>query len=126
MGERCAIYYVPPATSDLWERGCNWLGRDPETGQRAWPPCWLAPRRWRAQVAQAAHYGLHGTLKAPFRLAGTLDADDLTRHATELASRHEPFYLPPLDLAVLHGHIVLGPRQPCPQIDTLALDCVHS
>ncbi len=125
MGERCAVYYVPPADGRLWQRGCDWLGRDPETGRRTRPPRWLPPARWRSIVAGAAYYGLHGTLKAPFRLARGADPDDLCRHVADLAHDHAPFYLPPLDLAMSHEQIVLGPVQPAPRLTRLALDCVH-
>lgn len=125
MSELCAIYYVPPADSFLWRRGCDWLGRDPQSGRHTWPPPWLPARRWRALVADAAYYGLHGTLKAPFRPADGLTAEDLAPHVAELAQRYVPFYLPPLDLGVSHGHVVLEPRQPSPELTRLALDCVH-
>lgn len=29
---RIALYYAPPSSSAWWRAGCEWLGRDAETG----------------------------------------------------------------------------------------------
>ena len=125
MPERYAIYYAPPADTLLWRRGCRWLGRDPETGRRAWPPRWLSRRRWHALVKEPALYGLHGTLKAPFRPAPGVTARDVKDHVTALARRFEPFVLPPLDLGPSYGHLALCACGPESGIDRLAHDCIH-
>lgn len=126
MSERYAIYYVPPADSVLWRRGCEWLGRDPETGRRARAPRWLSLGDWHALVAEPTSYGLHATIKAPFRPADGIDAEDVVRHLAAFCRRYEPFSLPPLDLGSYHEHLVLEPRRPAPELDGLTLDCVHA
>ncbi|MFN3614080.1 MAG: phosphonate metabolism protein, partial [Rubrimonas sp.] len=66
---RYAIYYAPEPGSALARAGAAWLGADPAGA----PPPPIEPAglpRPRAElVSRAARYGLHATLKAPFRLA---------------------------------------------------------
>lgn len=76
---RYAIYFAPAATSPLWRFGSAVLGYDAETGAevdfppamaRAWP-------NWPTLTAEPRKYGLHATLKAPFRLRDGATETDL-------------------------------------------------
>lgn len=71
MTPRYAIYYAPPADSDLWRMASAWLGRDAATGAEvARPvPAGLEDLDLAALTADPRHYGFHATLKAPFELA---------------------------------------------------------
>lgn len=89
--KRYAIYYAPPATSGLAGFGASWLGWDPRTGTEVPHPAVPGlPRSVDEITATPRKYGLHGTLKPPFRLAeGTTVAglhDRLTAHATKTAA----------------------------------------
>lgn len=126
MSARYAIYYVPPRGSVLWQRGCRWLGRDPENGTRWRAPRWLAANDWHALVAEPARYGLHATLKAPFHPIAPISAAALEHELAQICTRHLPFALPPLRLADEAGHIVLKPRTPDPRMDALAVDCLET
>jgi hypothetical protein len=69
---RVALYYAPPAASAWWREGCEWLGRDAESGREystSAHDITHAPRR----------YGWHATIVPPFHCApGTTLADVLT------------------------------------------------
>ena len=79
---RYAIYFSTPESDPLTRAAANWLGRDAFGGR-------AAPVDGRgALVAEAARYGFHGTLKAPFHLrdgkteAALFDAFDAFAAAT--------------------------------------------
>ncbi|WP_323117838.1 DUF1045 domain-containing protein [Burkholderia alba] len=91
---RFAIYYAPPRDSAWWRAGCAWLGRDPESGAACAPPQPPALRRpVDAVTASPARYGWHGTLMAPFRLAGGVAPGDLLAQARRWAQRQPAFTL---------------------------------
>jgi hypothetical protein len=77
-----------------------------------------------ALTADPRGYGLHATLKAPFRLrvswAEALDA------AAALAARLRPFDLPPLAVRDLEGFLALRETAPCPPLRGLADACVEA
>ena len=102
MMKRYALYYAP-ADRGLWQAGAAWLGRDAETGQAVPHPevagldvATLAPRK----------YGLHATLKAPFRLAAGVGADDLAEALAHAAAQIAPVVLPGLAVASLGGRFL--------------------
>lgn len=81
---RIALYYAPPASSDWWRAGCDWLGRDPETNKTiatAATALTQAPRR----------YGWHGTLVAPFRLREGVSFQDVLATARAWADGQARF-----------------------------------
>jgi putative phosphonate metabolism protein len=124
--ERWAVYYAPPAAHPLWDAGCRWLGRDPASDAIHDPPSWLAAEQWRALVSKPAHYGLHGTLRAPMRLTAGQRPADLRDLVASLAAAWTPFNLPQLTVQRLDDFIALCPTAPCPELDALARDCVRA
>jgi len=122
---RYAVYYAPPKGSALAFAGAAWLGHDPERGA---PHARLevddlpAPRA--DLVRRAARYGLHGTLKAPFRLNEGMDVAALDEAITALAAAHAPVAAPGLTVTADLGFVALRPGGPCPALDTLAAACV--
>ncbi|ANY16933.1 DUF1045 domain-containing protein [Bordetella pseudohinzii] len=93
---RYALYLAPAGP---WrELGRQWLGRCPDLGQDLPSP---APAAW---VRAPRHYGLHATLKAPFRLAAHARPETLDDMARRIARRHRPFELP-LALTRLRGFL---------------------
>ena len=113
---RVAIYYAPALDDPLWAAGCNWLGRDPQTGRRI-------PHADRdALTAEPRLYGFHATLKPPMQLAHPWRA--LLEDATALADRLAPFDLPPLKVATLGPFLALRETVPCPALHALADACV--
>lgn len=126
MNERYAIYYAPPADSLLWRLGSAWLGRDATTGDALSPP--VVPGidlpRLRALTASPRHYGLHATLKPPFRLAAGVQPAQLIEAVGELARSLQPFEMPALEVAVLSGFIAVRPASASPALQALSDRCV--
>ena len=87
MPVRFAIYLVPPLVSLLWERGCRWLGRDPESGVVYTQPTvpGMAVAEVHALTRLPRTYGFHATLKAPFRLCDGADENALLDRVQSLA-----------------------------------------
>lgn len=101
---RLALYWAPRLEDPLHRLGSAWLGRDAETGASLPQPA-LPSLDIAAITADARGYGLHATLKPPFRLRGSY-AEARTA-AMALAARTAPFALPPLRLAEHHGFLAL-------------------
>ncbi len=122
-GARLALYWAPDLGDPLHRAGSSWLGRDAETGAAAPQPD-VPGHDLRAITADPRGYGLHATLKAPFRLrvswAEALDA------ATALAARLRPFDLPPLAVRDLEGFLALRETEPCLPLRALADACTEA
>lgn len=101
---RHALYWAPEASHPLWQRGCEWLGRDPTNGATS------APRH--AATIEPGRYGFHATLKAPTALRpGASEAGFLA--AVEAFARGEaPFEMPTLQVGTLDRFVALLPREP--------------
>lgn len=99
---RYALYFSPAARG-LARAGADWLGWDAEAGKaRAQPDL--------AGIAAATEaprkYGFHATLKAPFRLADGVSADDLAEALGHAAAQIAPVALPGLGIATLGGRFL--------------------
>jgi hypothetical protein len=121
MFERYAIFYTPP-TGALADFGANWLGWDNCAGGAREHPhvegmniahITTAPRK----------YGLHGTLKAPFRLSGAFD--ELEKVAAQFAKTHAPTELERMTLSAAHGFVALRPMGNIAALRALASDIVR-
>lgn len=93
MTARFALYLAPEADEPLWRFGSAWLGYDARTGADlkhvALPG--VSTETIREVTAHPRLYGLHITLKAPFRLTEGVSVQDLERAVEDLARRHDPF-----------------------------------
>jgi len=118
---RVAVYYTPPANDPLWLLGCQWLGRDPDTGALLTQP---DLPDIAALTADARMYGFHATLKPPMTLRPGASWDAVVTAADDLASRIKPFALPALEVADLHGFIAIRDAEPSPALQGLADACV--
>jgi hypothetical protein len=90
---RYAIYLAPEPHEPLWPFGCAWLGYDAMTQADVKHPALpgISAETIREATAHPRLYGLHITLKAPFRLAEGLAVPDLEQAVEDLARRHDPF-----------------------------------
>ncbi|MGE8689810.1 MAG: DUF1045 domain-containing protein [Achromobacter sp.] len=90
LAHRYALYLAP--TGPWLEHGSRWLGRCAETGQMLAPLPGQAeyPREW---TQAPRHYGLHATLKPPFRLRPGARPQDVDAAARRLAAGGRPFTL---------------------------------
>lgn len=114
---RAAIYWAPELADPLHALGSAWLGRDAETAAPVTQPDGIAEL-----TADPRGYGLHATLKPPFRLARPYGA--LRDAVAALAERSRAFALPPLAVADLKGFLALRETAPCPALHALADACV--
>lgn len=112
---RFALYWAPELDDPLHAAGSAWLGRDAETGAPVPQP---GVPGIAAITAEPRRYGLHATLKPPFRLACSYA--ELLDAARALAARTAPFALPPLEVADLDGFLALREKVPCPALQALA------
>jgi putative phosphonate metabolism protein len=118
---RVALYWAPRIDDPLHRLGSGWLGRDAETGATLPQPA--LPGLDMAEItADARGYGLHATLKPPFRIATSWQA--MRAAAMELAARTRPFALPPLRLAEHHGFLALLEAGKSAALQAFCDDCV--
>ncbi|GAB0116920.1 DUF1045 domain-containing protein [Acidisoma sp. 7E03] len=113
---RVAVYYAPEADDPLWDAGTRWLGCDPETGEDRLQPDGLAGE----MTAEAAGYGLHGTLKPPMRLAAGREFSDFLTAVEALARALRAFPMPPLSVQILHGFLAVREKEPSAALQALA------
>lgn len=117
---RAAIYWAPEATDPLHALGSAWLGRDAETAAPVPQPDVPGIAEL---TADPRGYGLHATLKPPFRLTRGYAA--LREDVADLAATIRPFALPPLAVMDLKGFLALRETAPCPPLHALADLCVR-
>jgi hypothetical protein len=107
MFERYAIFYTP--TGALADFGAQWLGWDSANGRAVvqpeitgidTPTITQTPRK----------YGLHGTLKAPFKLAEGCDLAQLQDEANTFVTGQPEFEIGALALRHDGGFVALRPR----------------
>ncbi|HAD86984.1 MAG TPA: hypothetical protein DCG48_06440 [Rhodospirillaceae bacterium] len=130
VGERFAVYFLPPADSPLWRAGCRWLGRDADRpgGNVRAPTADLgsiSETEWAAATAEPRRYGFHATLKPPFRLVDGCDLADLDGALARFAAERRAFSVAELRLKVLDGFLALCPVAPSSDLNALAADCVR-
>ena len=124
--ERYAIYYAPPAGSELARRGAAWLGWDAEAAIEPTPdaPEALAGMR-EALTRRPRRYGFHATLKAPFRLNEGFGRPMIEEAVAAFAARTPAVSGPGLEVAADLGFVALRPSGPAPAVDALAAACVR-
>lgn len=120
---RLALYWAPELDDPLHRDGSAWLGRDAETGA-ALPQPEVPGHDLAAITADPRGYGLHATLKAPFRLR--VSWAEAMGAAEALAARLRPFDLPPLAVRDLEGFLALRETAPCPPLRALADACTEA
>lgn len=99
---RYAVYLIP---SGPWSRlGQRWLGRDTGTGERIARPGFRDQTVIDTWTEAPRLYGLHATLKPPFRLGQGARLSDLDAALRRLAASMSPFDVP-LRLTSLRGFL---------------------
>lgn len=116
---RVGVYYAPAEQDTLWQAGCEWLGRDAETGLILRQPDLPALAE---NTQDPRRYGFHATLKPPF--VPRHGFKTFLQSAKDFAGQQTSFELPPLAVTELHGFLALCPVGPAPRLHLLADDCV--
>lgn len=123
--QRYAIYYTPPKGSNLEARGAQWLGWDADAGCAVDQPKVAGlPRPLADITATPRKYGLHGTLKPPFRLAEGRSFDEFVDTATSVAAGLNPVDLGLLEIHALGQFVALIPARQSHALETVAARAV--
>ncbi len=106
---RYAIYYAP-RPGDFADATASWLGWDVEAGHAVAHPV-LPGLDWPvADLTRAPRkYGFHGTIRAPFRLAAGVTADDVAQTVDDIAAALPPARMEGLALQRIKGFLALTP-----------------
>ena len=123
---RYAVYWAPEAGDPMGAFGEAWLGHDPGSSQASSNRDRLGLSAAMADdlTAEPRRYGLHATLKAPFRLQPGARLAQLTAATDALARSIKAFAIAPLRLTNLNGFLALCPAAPSLSLDALARRCV--
>ena len=120
---RYAVYLLPEG--GLARFGAAWLGWDAGAGRRvAHPEIGGLPRPVEEITATPRKYGLHATIKPPFRLAEGSSPETLEADLAALCAGLAPVRLEGLELAGLGGFLALVPRGPVAALEALAARAV--
>jgi putative phosphonate metabolism protein len=123
---RYAIYFVPPANSDLYRFGAVFLGSDCYTGGELGCPddAGLDQQEWSELTREPRKYGFHATLKAPFHPLPSCTEADLTAELQRFSAI--PRARPAIEPAIqsLGRFIAIVASEPSAEVDRLAADCV--
>lgn len=120
---RYAIYFAPPAKADWTVFAIRWLGWDMESGtQVAHPPVDGVDVAAVTEVPRK--YGLHATMKPPFRLRDGQSFEALQQACETLAANQAPVNLDGLEIARLGRFLALRPVGDTAALNALAAACV--
>lgn len=123
---RYAIFYAPPP-GPLSRFGAQWLGWDPESGTEPVPPDIAGLPVSRTEItATPRKYGLHGTLKPPFRLVEGASVADLHAATEALTIQLPRVRLNGLRLSRLGRFVALVPDGPAERLAALAATLVET
>ena len=107
---RYAIYVAPEPETLLAQFGRAWLGYDPEAGRRAERESFGLDATFVQRITAApAVYGLHATLKAPFRLSERYSVEGLKDRLARFAANRRRFSVGALHLSRLGDFLALTP-----------------
>jgi putative phosphonate metabolism protein len=121
--KRFAVYYAPQP-GPLADFGAKWLGWDMAAGAPA-PHPQIEGLDVPALTDTPRKYGLHGTVKPPFRLAPGRTVDDLAAALGALCDRQAPLTLDGLSLTRLGGFLALTVTGDTAPLNTLASTVVR-
>jgi putative phosphonate metabolism protein len=125
---RHALYWAPPAGSILTRLGEAWLGHSAEgrtPDPRAAVPG-FAGDELTVITAEPRRYGLHATLKPPFRLAEGRSEAALEAALAAFCRTRPVIVAPPLRLKRIGNFLALVPGERAPEIGALAAACVEA
>lgn len=112
MSFRIAIYYAPDATTPLWLRAAQWLGRDALTGAGYDADIGgISRREILEKSASARRYAFHATIKSPMQLAPGRSEAELGTALAAFAAQTAPIAIGRLKLARIQGFLALIPAE---------------
>ncbi|MGI9384600.1 MAG: DUF1045 domain-containing protein [Methyloligellaceae bacterium] len=125
---RYAIYYAPEPGSPLAHFGRTWFGYDAEAGVAVAnrQDYGLGPDFVARVTATPRRYGLHGTLRAPFRLAPGIRPDELIDALAAFAATRPAVSAGEVGLSRLGRFLALTPLGKTQDIDRLHTQCIFA
>ncbi len=118
---RFALYYMPPSDAHWTRAASAWLGWDANTGTPLAQPGWPdLPGNAEEITRTPRKYGLHATIKPPFRLAGDSTETKLADACETLCARLAPVHLNGLSIERLGRFLALRPTGDETQLNRLA------
>jgi hypothetical protein len=114
--QRYAIYWTPPPETPMGKFGALWFG--------GFETCGLAPDLFARATQSPAIYGLHATLKAPFRLRDDVRPEALQDALDEFCARRRAPVGGRLALGCLPRYLTLMFADKETDIEWLAAECV--
>jgi hypothetical protein len=76
-------------------------------------------------TADPRHYGFHGTLKAPFRLAAGVSEEEFLDHLLVFTADRQPIEIERIKLKRIDDFLAFVPGKPSKRLNELAADCVR-
>ena len=127
MTPRYAIFFAPRLGEALQLIGNAWLGRDAESGMTLPQPTipGFSPDAIEAVTATPRRYGIHATLKPPFRLAPRLQEADLRDALATFSTRHAAPQIERMALSEIGKFLALTPMGAAREVLGLAAHCVR-
>lgn len=123
---RYALYFTPPP-GPLAALGAAWLGWDPVAGRAVAHPAMPGVPAPIAEITrEPRRYGLHATMKPPFRLAEGQTADALEAAFARFCAHGAPVVLDGLTVAPLGRFLALVPEGDTSALDALAAATVRT
>ncbi|NVO57057.1 DUF1045 domain-containing protein [Rhodobacteraceae bacterium B1Z28] len=121
---RYAIYFAPPAEAEWTKFATSWLGWDMDTGSEVTHPA-LDGIDVATVTEVPRKYGLHATMKPPFRLRDGQSFGALQDACASLAAVRAPVTLDGLQVARLGRFLALLPLGNTDDLNALATACVQ-
>lgn len=126
MFQRYAVYYAPEPHTPLSRFAAAWFGhRSPgATSHTPRETLGLPEELVERATRGPSRYGMHATLKAPFRLADGSDERQLAQEVRALAKRLQPARTGPLEVARLGDFVAMIATGDTSGADAVAAACV--
>jgi putative phosphonate metabolism protein len=107
---RYALYWAPPEDSLLAQLGARWLGRDAARDAAHIRPALAGfdNAALQALTADPRRYGLHATLKPPFRLAEGKNYEAFAADVAAFAAAAKPLVMPSIKVMQIGDFIALS------------------
>lgn len=121
---RYAIYFAPPVTAEWTQFATRWLGWDMEAGTEVAHPG-LDGVDVAAVTEVPRKYGLHATMKPPFRLREGQSVTALQEACATLAASQCAIMMEGLEIARLGRFLALRPLGDTAALNALAAACVQ-
>ena len=125
MTSRYAIYFMPDASSALWQFGSHVLGYDAAKAAIV-PQLEVDGLDMAALTKEPCSYGFHATLKAPFRLNMGQDAHALSAALADFAKAQTPFVAGDLAVTELGDFLAFCLRESSVPLQELAVNIVET